>query len=128
MFHHFILCKNPNLVKVLNALSFARTWRHKFACIFSFLLTTSGLWDILKKEKSLKEKILEFFKDAYNWFKDMPDVFRGLLIAFFVVCSLLVLRYTVKMFYNKDKIKFTFIPIIAIIIMVAATVLLCVTA
>lgn len=96
---------------------------------FSFLLTTRGLWDILNTEKSLKEKFMkEFFKDVFNWFKDMPDLFRFLLVGLLVICTLFVFRHMVKMFYNKDKIKLAFLPIIGLSIMVAAIVLLCVTA
>lgn len=70
----------------------------------------------------------ELFKDIWNWFKDMPDVFRYLLVGALVICSFLVIRKTVKMFYNKDKIKLTFLPIIAVAIMVGAIVILCITA
>lgn len=70
----------------------------------------------------------EFFKDVFNWFKDMPDIFRYLLIGVLVIGVCLIFRKTIKMFYNKDKVKLTFLPIIAMAILVAVTVLLCVTA
>lgn len=78
--------------------------------------------ELVHWENDLKE----FFKDVLNWVRDMPTVFRGLLIAVLTICFLLGLRYTVKMCYNKDKVKLAFLPIIGLAILVAVTVFLCI--
>ncbi|MGN1162632.1 MAG: hypothetical protein ACI4T2_01745 [Christensenellales bacterium] len=68
----------------------------------------------------------EFFKDVLNWVRDIPPTFRWLLVGILTICICFGFRYTVKMFYNKDKIKLTFLPIIGLAILVAVTVFLCV--
>ena len=51
---------------------------------------------------------------------------RWLLVGVLTICICLGFRYTIKMFYNKDKIKLTFLPIIGLAILVAVTVFLCI--
>lgn len=68
----------------------------------------------------------EFFKDILNGVRDMPQTLRWLLVGVLTICICLGFRYTVKMFYNKDKIKLTFLPIIGLAILVAVTVFLCI--
>ena len=79
-------------------------------------------------ERSLfRRNILkEFFKDVTNFVRDMDNIFKFLIVGLLMIGLLFIFRATIKMFYNKDKIKWTFMPIIGMAIIVAVIVFLCI--
>lgn len=68
----------------------------------------------------------EFFKDVTNFVRDMDNIFKFLIVGLLMIGLLFIFRATIKMFYNKDKIKWTFMPIIGMAIIVAVIVFLCI--